>query len=176
MPSLKELIRDIPDFPKKGILFKDITPVLQNPKAFQKLIDWYKLSIESAGGCDTIAGIESRGFILGGAVAYSLGVGFVPLRKEGKLPYKKLRIEYSLEYAEATLEIHIDAIEKGQKVAIIDDLLATGGTASSACDLIQQLGGEISCVCFFIELDFLKGREKLQKKVEPYKIFSLLHF
>lgn len=173
--ALRQLVRTIPDFPRPGIQFKDITPLLQDGKAFQMAVDWYQLTVEAAGPVDVVAGIESRGFILGAALACRLKVGFVPLRKPGKLPAKKARVSYQLEYGSDALEIHTDAIRVGEKVALVDDLLATGGTAEAACQLIQQCGGQIVAVSFLIELDFLAGRKNI-KTVPPERIYSLIHY
>ena len=165
------LIRDIPDFPKSGILFKDITPVLGNAEAFQEVID--RLTEYAAGlAPDVIAGIESRGFLLGAPVALALGVGFVPIRKAGKLPSQTEREEYVLEYGTAIIEIHRDAIAEGQRVLIIDDLLATGGTASASVRLVERLGGKVAALSFLIELGFLPGREALS----GYAVHSLLAY
>ncbi|MDH4263213.1 MAG: adenine phosphoribosyltransferase [Spirochaetia bacterium] len=174
MKYIENLIRNIPDFPKEGIQFKDITPVLADAEAFKKVIEWYALSVEAAGGCDVIAGIESRGFIFGSALSHKLNKGFVPIRKPGKLPFTTHRETYELEYGSDTIEIHTDAIKKGARVAIIDDLLATGGTAKAAINLIKKAGGEVACVAFIIELDFLQGRERLKLPTE--KIFSFVHY
>ena len=157
---LASKIRDIPDFPKKGILFKDITPLLKDEKTFRfcvdKLADHY-----SNKNIDYIVGVESRGFILGAPLAYKMGIGFIPIRKQGKLPYQVETVSYSLEYGEATLEIHSDAIEKGKNVIIVDDLLATGGTIAAATDVVRKIGGNVAGVGFLVELSFLNGREKL---------------
>ncbi len=158
--SLKTIIRDIPDFPKKGILFKDITPLLKEPKAFHEAIDtmteW--LLPEKP---DYILGIESRGFIFSPVLAYKLNAGFIPVRKKGKLPHETEEVAYALEYGEAVLEIHRDAVSAGARVAIVDDLLATGGTALAAAHLVEKLGGKVVSMSFLIELSFLNGREKL---------------
>ncbi len=158
--DLSQFIRDIPDFPKEGIIFKDITPLLQNGKAFataiQLLADAYKSQ-----QIDTVVAVESRGFIFGAAVALQLQCGFVPVRKKGKLPYQTDSVTYDLEYGTDTLEIHKDAIRAGSKVLIVDDLLATGGTVKATAELIQKQGGKIAGAAFLIELAFLKGREKL---------------
>jgi len=159
--KLDAYIRDIPDFPKKGIIFKDITPLLKAPAALREAVDL--LCRQVAGRkVDVVAGIESRGFILGAAVACRLGVGFVPIRKPGKLPAETVKEEYELEYGTDALEIHRDAVSPGTKVFLVDDLLATGGTAKAACRLVEKLGGEIVQVAFLIELAFLKGRKKLE--------------
>ncbi len=169
--NIYALIRDIPDFPKPGIIFKDITPVLKTPWAFQKVID-YLANRYVGKKVDLVVGIESRGFILGSALAYKLGAGFVPIRKKGKLPYKTIKASYALEYGEDSIEIHIDAIEKGQKVVLIDDVLATGGTMSAAISLVEELGGEILGVDFLLELTFLGGRKKIENR--GYPVFSLI--
>ncbi len=165
------LIRDIPDFPKSGILFKDITPVLGNPEAFREVI---AVLAEQAASVkpDVIAGIESRGFLLGAPVALALGVGFVPIRKAGKLPSETEREEYALEYGTAVVEIHRDAVQPNQRVLIVDDLLATGGTAAAAVRLVQKLGGTVIGLSFLIELGFLPGRTALS----GYEVRSLLTY
>lgn len=165
------LIRDIPDFPKSGILFKDITPILGNPEAFREVID---ALVKQAAFLkpDLIAGIESRGFLLGAPVALALGIGFVPIRKAGKLPSQTEREEYALEYGTAIVEIHRDAVQPGQRVLIIDDLLATGGTAAAAVRLVEKLGGRVGGLSFLIELGFLPGRDALN----GYAVHSLLTY
>jgi adenine phosphoribosyltransferase len=161
MNVLKARIRHVPDFPKPGILFYDVTTLLREPEGFKLAID--SLSEPYGGaGISLVVGIESRGFILGAAVADRLGAGFVPVRKVGKLPHTTIRASYALEYGTDTLEMHSDAIEKGQKVLIVDDLLATGGTARATVDLVRQLGGEVHAVAFLIELVGLNGRSKLE--------------
>jgi adenine phosphoribosyltransferase len=169
--ELEKIIRDVPDFPQKGIIFKDITTLLKDTEAFKYTIDMMVEKYQDK-GIGKIIGIESRGFIFGGAVAYLLGCGFVPARKPGKLPYDKISESYSLEYGENTLELHTDAVEPGEKVVIIDDLLATGGTAEAVVKLVEQLKGKIEGIEFLIELDFLKGREKLA----GYPVHSYLHY
>ncbi|HSQ35988.1 MAG TPA: adenine phosphoribosyltransferase [Candidatus Binatia bacterium] len=155
-----KLIRDVPDFPKKGILFKDITTLLQDGDAFRQAMNqMVKPYLDEA--VDKVVGIEARGFIIGGILAYKLGCGFVPARKPGKLPAATIREEYSLEYGTNALEIHRDAIGKGERVLIVDDLLATGGTALAAWKLVEKLGGDVIAMQFLIELAFLHGREKL---------------
>ena len=154
------LIRDIPDFPKQGIIFKDITPVLQHPEAFAEVVEGiadYAAKLKP----DVIVGIESRGFILGAPVALKLGKGFVPIRKIGKLPHETIQCEYALEYGTSAVEMHRDAVEAGQRVLIVDDLLATGGTAAASARLVEELGGHVAGIVFLVELAFLKGREKL---------------
>jgi adenine phosphoribosyltransferase len=160
MDELRRIIRDVPDFPKTGIVFKDITPVLADPEAFKKAIDAMAESL-SGHRCDLLVGIESRGFIFAAALAYALGKGKVPVRKPGKLPAKTVQVSYELEYGTDRLEIHEDAIRPGQSVVIVDDVLATGGTARGTASLVEKVGGEIVALSFFIELEFLKGREKL---------------
>ena len=158
--KLRAGVRDVPDFPKKGIVFKDITPILSDHKLFRASID---LFLDRCRGkkIDKIVGIDARGFLFGSAVAYELGVGFVPIRKRGKLPYKTELAKYSLEYGEAEMEMHIDAMESGESVVLVDDLLATGGTSAAAAALIEKVGGKLLEAQFLIELEFLKGREKL---------------
>lgn len=171
MEDLKKAIRDIPDFPKKGIIFKDITPLLQDPALFRKAVDALCEKFKNA-NVDVVAAIESRGFIFGAAIAYKLGVSFIPVRKKGKLPYDTHSATYQLEYGEDTLEIHRDAVSAGNRVLIIDDLLATGGTLGAVVDLLTKAGGEIAGIGFLIELTFLKGREKNKGR----DIFSLIQF
>jgi adenine phosphoribosyltransferase len=168
---LKALVRTIPDFPKPGILFYDITTLLKDPKGFATLIDalaQYYIDKE----INLVLGIEARGFIFGPALAYRLNAGFVPVRKPKKLPGPTARVTYDLEYGSDTLEIHVDAIEPGQRVVLVDDLLATGGTMEATIKLVQQLGGEIAGLGFAIELDFLKGRDRFK----DFDVFSLLHY
>ena len=157
---LKSRIRNVPDFPKPGILFYDITTLLRDPTGFGAAIEQLAAPFEGA-GIDLVVGIESRGFILGAPVATRLGAGFIPIRKPGKLPAKTLRESFSLEYGSDAIEIHQDAVAPGQTVLIVDDVLATGGTARAAASLVKQLGGRLHALSFLIELDFLKGREKL---------------
>jgi adenine phosphoribosyltransferase len=169
--QLKRLIREVPDFPKKGILFYDITTLLKDKFGFAALID--KLSEHYLNrSVDLVLGMEARGFIFGPALAYRLNAGFVPVRKPGKLPAETVRENYDLEYGTACLEIHKDAIQPGQRVLIVDDLLATGGTAEATAKLAASLGGEIAGLAFVVELDFLNGREKLKQ----YDVMSLLHY
>lgn len=170
MKDLKSLIRTIPDFPKKGILFRDITPILQNGDAFKEVIKIFKK--ETPKDITKVVAIESRGFIFGASLAYLLGVGFVPIRKSGKLPWKKVKMDYDLEYGTDTIEIHEDAIKKEEKVVLIDDLLATGGTALASCKLIEKCGGIVEKILFLVELVDLNGREKLK----DYDVFSLIKF
>jgi adenine phosphoribosyltransferase len=169
MEELKKIIRDIPDFPKKGIIFKDITTLLQDAASFHKMIDLIAARYEGK-SIDKIVGIESRGFILGSVLAYKLCAGLVLVRKPGKLPFTTFSKTYDLEYGSDTLEIHTDAIKAGERVLIVDDLLATGGTMAAVVDMVQQLGGEITECCFMAELGFLDGRARLPEG----KVFSLL--
>lgn len=158
--DLKSQIRNIPDFPKAGILFYDITTLLRDPAGFKATIDMLSLPFVDQ-GIDVVVGVESRGFILGGAVAQRIGAGFIPVRKPGKLPSKAVRETYDLEYGKDSLEIHEDAVQKGQRVLIVDDVLATGGTAHATMQLVRKLGGELHGMAFLIELLFLDGRKKL---------------
>lgn len=164
MERIQKLIRDIPDFPQPGILFKDITPVLRDPVAFRQTIDGL-IQAERHNPFDLILGIESRGFIFAAAMAQQLGIGFIPVRKPGKLPYETVKESYSLEYGSNTLEIHTDAIQPGQRILVVDDVLATGGTAAAAGRLVRRLGGEVSAYAFVIELSFLSGRDRLDAPV-----------
>jgi adenine phosphoribosyltransferase len=157
-------IRDVPDFPKPGILFKDIAPVLGDAALLNRVIDWMAQP-HLAGGVDYVLGMESRGFIFGTPLALRLGVGFVPARKPGKLPWRTQSVSYALEYGEATLEVHEDAFPPGARVLIVDDLLATGGTAKAAADLVRMIGGEVVGFSFMIELGFLDGAAKLEAPV-----------
>jgi adenine phosphoribosyltransferase len=169
--QLKHLIREVPDWPKKGILFYDITTLLKDKVGFATLIDQFSERYINQ-KVDLVLGMEARGFIFGPALAYRLNAGFVPVRKPGKLPAETVRCEYALEYGNNCLEIHKDAIREGERVLIVDDLLATGGTAEATAKLAASLGAEIAGLGFVIELDFLKGREKL----EGYEVTSLLHY
>ena len=169
---LKSTIRDIPDFPQPGIIFKDITTLLKDPVAFTYCIDVIAEQIRKH-NVDYIVGIEARGFILGPAVAYKLKKGFIPVRKPKKLPYKVERVEYALEYGTDSVEVHIDAATKGHKVALVDDLLATGGTAAAAYSLLSKLGAEVSTIGFITELAFLDGRKKLPADAD---VFSLITY
>lgn len=171
LEDLKRRIREIPDFPKTGILFRDITPLLSDGKAFRQAIDMIGERYLDR-KVDIVVGIEARGFLMGSALAYKLGAGNALVRKQGKLPYKTHRTTYALEYGTDTLEIHQDAIRPGQRVVLADDLLATGGTTAAAADLVRQLGGEIVELAFLIELTELKGRERLK----GLPVFSLLQF
>lgn len=164
-------IRDVPNFPKHGIVFKDITPILVDANLFRESIDIFldrcrRLPVEK------IVGIDARGFLFGSAVAYALGVGFVPIRKKGKLPFKTESASYSLEYGDAEMEMHVDSIRPGEKIVLIDDLLATGGTSAAAAALIQKVGGDLLEAQFLIELEFLHGREKL----DPTPVATFLKF
>lgn len=168
---LRAAVRDVSDFPKKGIVFKDITPILSDSCLFRASID---LFLERCRGrkIDKIVGIDARGFLFGSAVAYELNVGFVPIRKRGKLPFQTQIASYSLEYGEAEMEMHIDAISAGERIVLIDDLLATGGTSAAAAVLIRQAGGALVEAQFLIELEFLQGR----KKLEPTPVISFLKY
>jgi len=169
--DLKQHIRHVPDFPKAGILFYDITTLLREPKGFEATID--RLSAPYTGqSIDLVVGIESRGFILGSAVAQRLGAGFIPIRKPGKLPARRIKETYDLEYGTDALEIHEDAVRQGQRVLIVDDVLATGGTAAAAARLVRQLGGDLQGLAFLIELMFLKGQSKLAGE----RVFSVLQY
>lgn len=159
--DLASFLRDVPDFPKPGILFKDISPLLASAEAMQMATD--KLAAYDFGKIDKIAAIESRGFLFGVPLAMQLGIGFVPVRKPGKLPWKTNRVDYELEYGTDAVEIHQDAVNAGERVLMIDDLLATGGTMAAACQLVESCGGTVAGCGFVIELGFLKGREKLDK-------------
>jgi adenine phosphoribosyltransferase len=169
--DLKRYIRDVPDFPKNGILFKDFTPLLADKDAFQKTIDMISDNYISA-DVDYVLGAEARGFIVASAIAYKLNAGFIPARKPGKLPYVTTRAEYKLEYGTDALEVHEDAISKGDKVLIVDDVLATGGTAAAKAELVEKHGGIVYGPAFIIELAFLNGREKLK----DYDVFSLITY
>ena len=169
--ELAILIRDVPDFPVPGVLFKDITTLIRDPKAFREAVDLLVAHYADA-SIDMVASIESRGFIFGAPLAYHLGAGFVAIRKPDKLPAKSISESYTLEYGTNVLEVHEDAIQPGQRVLIVDDLLATGGSALAAVNLMERLGGEIAGVAFVVELDFLNGRDKL----EAYDVMSLIHF
>jgi adenine phosphoribosyltransferase len=169
--DLKRFIRDIPDWPKEGILFRDITPLLLNPKAFASAVDALCAGFADA-GIEYVAAVEARGFIFGSAAAAKLGVGFVPIRKKGKLPWRTETISYDLEYGTDTLEVHCDAVKAGGKVLMVDDLLATGGTMAAACRLIEKIGGKIAGITFLIELVDLQGRGKLA----GYKVTSVISY
>jgi len=169
--NLQEHIRSIPDWPKKGILFRDITPLLGEPKAFSAAVDALCASFRDV-EVSFVAAVEARGFIFGAAVAEKLGVGFVPIRKKGKLPFETESITYDLEYGTDTLEVHSDAVGKGASVLMVDDLLATGGTMAAACKLIEKIGGRIAGIAFLVELCDLAGREKLA----GYKVRSIISY
>ncbi len=171
MDSLKALIREVPDFPKPGINFYDITTLLKDATGFKNVIDSLTELYRST-PIDVVLGIEARGFIIAPAVAYALGYGFIPVRKQKKLPAERARIEYQLEYGTDVLEIHKDAINPGQNVLIIDDVLATGGTAAAVAELVETLQGKVAGLGFILELDFLKGREKLGR----HEVHSVVHY
>ena len=172
METLKSIIRDIPNFPKEGIIFKDITPLLSNPTSFKKAIDTLKARYEDK-RIDQVVGVEARGFIFASALAYALDCGVVMVRKPGKLPYKTYKKTYSLEYGEDSIEVHQDAFEKGQNIVIIDDVLATGGTLAACVELVNKnFEVDLVEIGFLIELDFLKGRQKLGN----IPIYSMMHF
>ncbi|MDP2659182.1 MAG: adenine phosphoribosyltransferase [Dehalococcoidia bacterium] len=168
---LQDKIRDIPDFPEKGIIFKDITPLIGDPEGFKATIDQLAAACKGK-SVGSIVALESRGFIFGAPLAYHLGVGFVPVRKQGKLPAETFKMEYSLEYGTNVVEIHRDALKPGERVLIVDDLLATGGTAAAAARLVEQVGAVVAGFVFVIELAFLNGREKLP----DYDVVSLIQY
>lgn len=169
--DLKSLIRDIPDFPTPGIIFKDLTPLLGDEQAFATVTD---LIVDHfvGRGCNRVLGVEARGFIIAAPVAYRLGAGFVPARKKGKLPYETIGVDYSLEYGAERLELHSDAMSSGDRVLIVDDVLATGGTARAAADMVRELGAEVVGIGVILELEFLKGRDNL----DGLEIFSILTY
>lgn len=169
--ELRLHIRNVPDFPKKGIVFRDITPLLKNPDAFRKAMETFYTKYKEI-QIDKVLSVESRGFIFGSVLAYRLGVGFIPIRKPKKLPAEVIREEYQLEYGTDALEIHTDAIQPGDRILVVDDLLATGGTVLATCKLAERLGGTIAGIAFLVELTFLNGRKKLEK----YDIFSILKY
>ena len=171
LDQLRNSVRDVPDFPKKGIMFKDITTLLQDPVLFKKVMDIF-IDRYKDKSIDVVVCIDARGFIFGGPLAYNLGAGLIPVRKKGKLPHKTLTVTYDLEYGTDSLQIHEDAIKKGQRVLLIDDLLATGGTAKATVDLVKQSGGKVVEIAFLIELGFLKGRDKLKGN----DIFSIIEY
>ncbi|MCW5983171.1 MAG: adenine phosphoribosyltransferase [Bryobacteraceae bacterium] len=171
MDNLKTLIREVPDFPKPGILFYDITTLLKDPAGLKAVVDALRDAVAGI-DFDLVIGIESRGLIFGPMVAYQAGAGFVPVRKPGKLPAATEKVEYALEYGSDSLEIHRDAVSHGAKVLIVDDLLATGGTAAGVARLVERLGGKVAGLAFVVELDFLNGRRKLP----GYDVRSLLHY
>jgi adenine phosphoribosyltransferase len=168
---IRQRLRDVPDFPKPGIVFKDITPLLADPNAFNLCLDSTAAHFDSV-TLDAIVGIESRGFIFGAALASRMRIAFIPARKPGKLPYRTKRVTYDLEYGTDSLEMHDDAIKQGDRILIVDDLLATGGTAWAACELVRQLGGTVVATSFVVELTFLAGRERLR----PVDVFSLVQY
>ncbi len=171
MNDLKQQIRNVPDFPKPGILFYDITTLLRDPAGFRAALD--AMAAPVAGErIDLVAGVESRGFIFAAALAERFGAGFVPIRKPGKLPARSVSVEYTLEYGSGTLEMHEDAVVAGQRVLIVDDLLATGGTARAACDLVTRCGGEVVAAGFLVELTFLHGRDRLRDQ----RVFSVVEY
>jgi adenine phosphoribosyltransferase len=169
--DIKALIREVPDFPEPGVSFKDITPVLADPIAFSTIIDLIVVHF-GRGNVDKVVGIEARGFILAAPVAYHFGAGFAPVRKQGKLPWRTADESYDLEYGSATLEIHEDAVSPGERVLVVDDVLATGGTAAAAAELVERVGGKVCGIACLIELDFLGGREKVQ----GHELFTLIHY
>jgi adenine phosphoribosyltransferase len=169
--EVRGIIRDVPDFPRKGILFKDITPLLADGELFERVTDWMVERFRGARATHVLC-IESRGFIFGAPVAHRLGAGMIPARKPGKLPWKTVRVEYALEYGTDALEVHADAFGPGNRVLVVDDLLATGGTAGAACALVEKLGGTIVGVCVAVELAFLDGRKRLGDR----RIESLVRF
>jgi adenine phosphoribosyltransferase len=169
--QIKGLIRDVPDFPEPGIVFKDITPVLADPIAFSTITDLMVVRF-GRGNVDKVVGIEARGFIIASPVAYHFGAGFVPIRKQGKLPSESVAEDYELEYGTATLELHVDGINPGERVLIVDDVLATGGTARAAASLVQRVGGKVCGIATVIELDFLRGRERLT----DHELYTLIHY
>ncbi len=169
--DLKKYIREVPDFPKKGIGFKDVTTLLAHPRAFRAAVAQLARAVEGI-AFESIAVIESRGFAFGSALAYKLGKGVILVRKPGKLPAQKIGQKYSLEYGLDSLEMHRDAVRPGQKILIVDDLLATGGTGWAAARLVERLGGRVAGLAFVVELDFLRGRRRLKK----YRVFSLVHY
>ncbi|MCG9479859.1 MAG: adenine phosphoribosyltransferase [Actinomycetia bacterium] len=169
--DLKKIIRSIPDFPKKGVVFRDITPLLANGEAFRHSVDIMADHYKGV-KIDAILGAEARGFVFGAAMAYKMGVGFIPIRKPGKLPFDTCRVSYSLEYGENVLEMHTDAINPGDHVLIVDDLVATGGTAKAKAELVEKMGGAVVGFCFLIELKFLNPR----KLLEGYDVFSIIEY
>ncbi|HET9312148.1 MAG TPA: adenine phosphoribosyltransferase [Actinomycetota bacterium] len=169
--QIKGLIRDVPDFPEPGIVFKDITPVLADPIAFSTITDLMVVRF-GRGNVDKVVGIEARGFIIASPVAYHFNAGFVPIRKQGKLPWEAVNEEYELEYGTATLELHVDGIVPGERVLIVDDVLATGGTARAAASLVEQVGGKVCGIATVIELDFLHGRDRLTE----HELYTMIHY
>lgn len=167
------LIRDIPDFPRPGVLFKDITPVLADHQMFRRIIHWMA---DGWGPVDKIVAVEARGFIFGAALVHAMDAGFVPVRKQGKLPFETVAVEADLEYGPAILEMHADALKPGDRVLVVDDLLATGGTARACMELIEQLGGVVVGCCFVVELGFMDGRRHLRADGAPVEVRSLLRY
>jgi adenine phosphoribosyltransferase len=173
MEELKRKIRTIPNFPKEGVMFRDITSLMSDPEGLRRVMDYFLVRYKGR-KIDKVVGIESRGFIFGGALAYLLNVGFIPIRKKGKLPGETTSVTYELEYGTDTLEVHTDAISPGENILVIDDLVATGGSCLAACKLVEQLGGRVIECGFIVDLPELKGTEKLKSK--GYDIFSLVDF
>lgn len=171
MKEIRDLIADVPGFPKPEIVFKDITPLLRSPNGLARAIDAIATEYTER-SIDVVAAVEARGFIFGAAVAYRMGIGFVPIRKPGKLPRETVSATYELEYGTDTVEMHTDAIESGTRVLLVDDLLATGGTIEACCRLVEAVGAEVVACAFVVELDFLKGRDQLEGR----EIFSLVHY
>ncbi len=169
--NLEDLIRAIPDFPIPGILFRDITPLLKDKQGFKEAIDLFVSRFKDK-GIDYVVGVEARGYMIGAPLAYAIGAGFVPIRKPGKLPYSKLSESYALEYGTNSLEIHADALNQGERVLVVDDLLATGGTAAATCRLLKRLGARVEAFAFLIELDALKGRAALT----DVDVVSFIHY
>jgi adenine phosphoribosyltransferase len=169
--ALRTTIRDVPDFPRPGIVFKDITTLLKDPAAFRRAMDLLTVLCGDR-SLDRVAAVESRGFIVGSVLAHRLGAGFVPVRKPGKLPFRTVKASYELEYGSDSLEIHEDALGRGERVLIVDDLIATGGTARAVAELVERLGGHVVAFAFLVELSFLKGREKLA----GYEVLSLIRY
>lgn len=173
MKELKDMIRTIPHWPKEGVMFRDVTTLMKNPLGFRRVIDLFVQRYVDK-RIDLVAGIEARGLILGGAIAHQLGLGFVPIRKPGKLPAETIEAEYMKEYGPDKLSIHKDAINEGMNVLVIDDLLATGGTAIAAAELVEKLGGKVAEIAFIVDLPDLGGKKKLEEK--GYKVFNMLEF
>ncbi|MDG7036405.1 MAG: adenine phosphoribosyltransferase [Nitrososphaerota archaeon] len=169
--DLKRYIRDIPDYPVKGVIFRDLTPMFKDPLIFSAVIDDLYMKLREF-KLDKVAGVEARGFIVGSPLAIKLGIGFIPLRKAGKLPWSKKKITYDLEYGQESLEVHTDAIKRGERIAIVDDLLATGGTAAAAAKLLESIGGRTEVIAFVVSLNYLKGKEKLSK----YRVITLVDY
>ncbi len=169
--DLKSLIREVPDFPRPGVLFRDITPLLQDAGAYRYVVDELSRLVRALSP-DAVVGIESRGFLFGAPVAYNLGLPFVPLRKAGKLPSERMSVEFALEYGESQLDVHVDALRRGQQAVIVDDLLATGGTAAAAAKLVELLGARVRALAFLVELAFLGGRERLSE----YEVITLVSY